>query len=89
MQKPMVSPLQASINRLGGQLPQLIITDENDVLKDEGEAYAYKLIQAGINVAVVRDVGTIYDFVILNTLADIPATCSAIGLVNEILRVFC
>jgi len=84
--QPTVSPLQASIDQLKGQPPVLIITDENDVLRDEGEAYAHKLIQAGVNVTTVRYLGTIHDFVMLNPLAGTPATCSAIGLANDHLR---
>lgn len=84
--QPTASPLQASLDQLRGQPPALIITDENDVLRDEGEAYAHKLIQAGVNVTAVRYLGTIHDFVMLNPLAGTPATCSAIGLANESLR---
>ncbi|MPN58213.1 hypothetical protein SDC9_205916 [bioreactor metagenome] len=84
--QPTASPLQASIEQLKGQPPALIITDENDVLRDEGEAYAHKLIRAGVNVTAVRYLGTIHDFVMLNALAGTPATCSAVGLVNENLR---
>lgn len=84
--QPTASPLQASVEQLKGQPPALIITDENDVLRDEGEAYAHKLIQAGVNVTAVRYLGTIHDFVMLNALAGTPATCSAVGLVNENLR---
>ncbi|AKB78134.1 Lipase [Methanosarcina horonobensis HB-1 = JCM 15518] len=85
--QPTASPLQASIEQLKGQPPALIITDENDVLRDEGEAYAHKLIQAGVNVTAVRYMGTIHDFVMLNALAGTPATCSAVGLANENLKI--
>lgn len=84
--QPTASPLQASLDQLRGQPPALIITDENDVLRDEGEAYAHKLMQAGVNVTAVRYLGTIHDFVMLNPLAGTPASCSAIGLANENLR---
>ena len=60
--KPTVSPLQASIDQLKGLPRALVITDENDVLRDEGEAYARKLSQAGVNVTAVRYLGTIHDF---------------------------
>lgn len=85
--QPTASPLQASVDQLRGQPPALVITDENDVLRDEGEAYAHKLIQAGVNVTAVRYIGTIHDFVMLNALAGTPATCSAIGLAIENLRI--
>ncbi len=84
--QPTASPLQASIDQLKGQPSALIITDENDVLRDEGEAYAHKLIQAGVNVTAVRYLGTIHDFVMLNALAGTPATCRAIDLMNETLK---
>ncbi|WP_292381954.1 alpha/beta hydrolase [Methanosarcina sp. UBA289] len=85
--KPTASPLQASVDQLRGQPPALVITDENDVLRDEGEAYAHKLIHADVNVTAVRYIGTIHDFVMLNALAGTPATCSAIGLAIENLRI--
>jgi len=84
--QPTASPLQASLDQLKGQPPALIITDENDVLRDEGEAYAHKLVKAGVNVTAVRYLGTIHDFVLLNALAGTPATCGAVGLVIENLK---
>ena len=84
--QPTASPLQAPIDQLKGQPPALVITDENDVLRDEGEAYAHKLIQAGVPVTAVRYLGTIHDFVMLNELANTPATRSAINLANDNLR---
>lgn len=80
------SPLRASIDELRGLPPALIITSENDVLRDEGEAYAFKLREAGVRVAAVRYLGTIHDFVMLNAIADSAATRSAIELANTILR---
>lgn len=84
--QPTASPLQASIDQLKGLPPALIIVDENDVLRDEVEAYAHKLMQAGVNVTAVRFLGTIHDFVMLNPLAGTPASCGAIGLANEHLK---
>jgi acetyl esterase len=53
--------------------PALIINGENDVLRDEGEAYALKLLEAGVRVTAVRYHGTIHDFVMLNAIAEDPA----------------
>jgi acetyl esterase len=72
-----VSPLNASVEQLRGLPPALVITDENDVLRDEGEAYARKLIQAGVTVTATRYLGTIHDFVMLNALSDTPAAKAA------------
>jgi acetyl esterase/lipase len=84
--KPTLSPLRASIEQLKGLPPALVITDENDVLRDEGEAYAQKLMQAGVNVTAVRYLGTIHDFVMLDPLSDTPAARSAIALANAHLQ---
>lgn len=68
------SPLQASIEQLRGLPPTLIIVAENDVLRDEGEAYGRKLSEAGVSATTVRYNGVIHDFGLLNGLATIPQT---------------
>lgn len=82
-QKTTASPLSATLEQLKGLPPALIIVDENDVLRDEGEAYARKLIQAGVDVTVVRFLATFHDFAMLNGLAETPATRAAIKLASE------
>jgi len=77
--QPTAAPLNASLDQLAGLPEALVITDENDVLRDEGEAYARKLSNAGVRVTSVRFNGTIHDFVMLNALADTPATRGAIA----------
>jgi acetyl esterase len=77
------SPLRASKEELKGLPPALVIVDENDVLRDEGEAYARKLIEAGVEVTAVRVLGTIHDFAMLNALAGTPATKLAIELASR------
>jgi acetyl esterase len=77
--QPTATPLSASLDQLAGLPEALIIVDENDVLLDEGEAYAHKLSNAGVRVTAVRYNGTIHDFVMLNALADTPATRGAIA----------
>ncbi|MEL7450809.1 MAG: alpha/beta hydrolase, partial [Pseudomonadota bacterium] len=67
------SPLRATIEQLRGLPPALIQTAEMDVLRDEAEAYARKLNDAGVAVTSVRYNGMIHDFGLLNPLADTPA----------------
>lgn len=81
-----VSPLNASSAQLSGLPQALVITDENDVLRDEGEAYARKLAQAGVRVTSTRYNGTIHDFVMLNALAETPAARAAIAQATDFLR---
>ena len=84
--EPTVSPLQASIEQLKGLPPALVINGENDVLCDEGEAYARKLLEAGVRVTAVRYHGTIHDFVMLNAITDDPAPRAAIEQASYILK---
>ena len=81
-----VSPLNASLEHLRGLPPALVITDENDVLRDEGEAYARKLSQAGVRTEAVRYNGTIHDFVMLNALSGTPASRAAVTQAITFLR---
>lgn len=84
--QPTATPLNASLEQLKGLPDALVITDENDVLRDEGEAYARKLAQAGVTVTAVRYNGTIHDFVMLNAVAGTPAAKAAVEQANAALR---
>lgn len=77
LNSPEALPGNSSARGLEGLPPALIISAENDVLRDEGEAYARKLIQAGVAVTAVRYIGSIHDFMVLENLADTPAARAA------------
>ncbi|MER7913746.1 alpha/beta hydrolase fold domain-containing protein, partial [Streptomyces sp. NPDC096068] len=67
------SPLQATLDQLRGLPTTLVITDEADVLRDEGEKYANKLREAGVDVTSVRVAGMVHDFLLLDSLRDTRA----------------
>ncbi|EKX68761.1 hydrolase, alpha/beta domain protein [Streptomyces ipomoeae 91-03] len=80
------SPLRAPVEQLRDLPPALVITAEADVLRDEGEAYANKLRQAGVPVTSVRYQGIIHDFVMLNALRETHAAEAAINQAIATLR---
>jgi acetyl esterase len=80
------TPLNASLDQLKGSPDALVAVDENDVLRDEGEAYARKLSQAGVRVTSVRYNGTIHDFALLNAITNTPAVRGAIQQANDALK---
>ncbi|MYT75440.1 MULTISPECIES: alpha/beta hydrolase [unclassified Streptomyces] len=67
------SPLQSSLDQLKGLPTTLVITDEADVLRDEGESYANRLREAGVDVTSVRVAGMVHDFLLLDSLRDTRA----------------
>ncbi|WP_088348072.1 MULTISPECIES: alpha/beta hydrolase [Rhodomicrobium] len=79
-------PLLASAEQLNDLPEALIILAENDVVRDEGEAYARKLIEAGVTVTATRYNGTIHDFVLLNALADTAPARAAMAQAAQCLR---
>lgn len=80
------SPLRATLEDLAGLPPALVIVDENDVLRDEGEAYARRLTAAGVRTTSVRFNGIIHDFMMLNPLRPTAATTAAVELAIHTLR---
>lgn len=80
------APLRASDDDLKGLPPALVVTDENDVLRSEGEAYARRLNEAGVDVAGVRFNGAIHDFLMLNDISQSAPARMALELVCTVLK---
>ncbi|MBF6244775.1 alpha/beta hydrolase [Nocardia elegans] len=80
------SPLRATTEQLAGLPPALVITGEADVLRDEGEAFAAKLRDAGVPVVQTRYGGIIHDFVMVNSMHDTNAAKAAVAQAVSVLR---
>ena len=80
------SPLRATLEELAGLPEAFVVVDENDVLRDEGEAYARRLIEAGVRTTTVRYNATIHDFMMLNPLRSSAASTGAIEQAVQIIR---
>ena len=66
---PRIAPLHAQ--SLQGQPPAVVITAENDVLRDEGEAFAERLREAGVPTALRRYPGMTHGFIRYHDLVDV------------------
>jgi acetyl esterase len=83
---PYAVPMRSSVDQLRGLPPALVITAENDPLRDEGEAYARKLKEVGVAVTAARYNGMIHDFVLLNGIHNAPATRDALRQASDAIR---
>jgi acetyl esterase len=82
----MASPLQASLAELSRVAPAVIVTAECDVLRDDGELYARRLAEAGVEVTAMRLLGTIHNFPVIDDLQGAGPAISALRVVGDALR---
>lgn len=80
------SPLRAITEQLQGLPPALVQVAGNDVLHDEGLAYARKLDAAGVDVTVATYENLIHDYGLLNAISQVPAVRDALHQVAETLK---
>jgi acetyl esterase len=74
------------MQQLQGLPPTLVQVAGNDVLREEGLAYARKLDGAGVDVTVVRYENLIHDYGLLNAISQVPAVRDALHQTTEMLK---
>lgn len=67
---PRVSPLLSPLSLLASSPPTLVVTAGEDPLLDEGEAFAHRLLEAGVPTSLVRFDGMIHGFLSLGAMVD-------------------
>ncbi|PLR23039.1 hypothetical protein SGCZBJ_16940 [Caulobacter zeae] len=78
--------LDTPLRRLSALPPTLVVTAEADVTRDDAEAYARKLMRAGVQVTAQRMIGAIHDFMVLEALRDTPPAQAAVRATALFLR---
>lgn len=83
---PLFSPAHTEDEMLRGLPETLIITSEFDVLRDEGEDYAKRLRQVGVDACSVRFGGVLHGFMVTESLAKSSSGDLAIQLAADYIR---
>ncbi|CAO3600259.1 unnamed protein product [Absidia cylindrospora] len=78
------APLLATLNELKDLPPALVLTAECDVLRDEGEEYARRLTDAGVNACCVRMMGAVHGYATMPL--DTPQYRRSMSLVSSFLK---
>ncbi|KAI9245366.1 alpha/beta hydrolase fold-domain-containing protein [Phascolomyces articulosus] len=79
-------PLMATEDELRGLPPTIVFTAETDVLRDEGEEYARKLIKADVSVASVRVIAAPHGF--FSTPVETPCYKLTLNIIHGQLEIF-
>lgn len=83
---PAASLLEAPLAELAKVAPAVVVTAECDVLRDEGEQYAQRLMEAGVAVSGARFFGTIHNFTVIDRLRESAPAVAALRVVGDALR---
>lgn len=84
--QPLASPLRTSLDALRGLPPALVITCELDVLRDEGENYARRLMEAGVQVTATRYLGAIHGCLTIPGVRDNPSSKAMLAQLYSAIR---
>jgi acetyl esterase len=84
--QPLASPLRTSLDDLRGLPPAVVITCELDVLRDEGENYARRLMEAGVPVAATRYLGAIHGCLTIPGVRDNPSSRAMLAQMYSAIR---
>lgn len=79
------TPILATEDDLKGLPPALVLTCECDILRDEGEVYASKLLMAGVYTVGIRVLGTIHAFM-TTPLPDTPQYLTSIKMICDFIN---
>lgn len=83
---PRASLLGADDEMLSRFPPTLLVTCEYDVLRDEGERFAARLVGAGVEVTAMRWLGALHGFLVTETLAASASARTCVDAVAAYLR---
>ncbi len=79
-------PLNASVEQLTGLPETIIVAGEYDILRDDGEMLADRLLQANVPVSYICYRGVPHGFLTLDALSQTPTACAALEQISVSLR---
>lgn len=83
---PYVMPMRTTEEQLKSLPPAFISTCECDILRDEGEAYAARLLDAGVYTVALRVLGTIHGYLNAPLSEETPQYRSTVQSASQFLK---